>query len=480
MQNSNNLIFTKSIINGEEVASSSTFDVFNPYTDEKIAAISDSTEKDWEMAVKAAHQAFDKWKKTTAKERSSILLKWYALLQDNKQELAELMSLESGKVISECLGEVDYGASFVQWFGEEAKRTYGLTIPEFSSDRRVKVIRQPVGVIAAITPWNFPLAMITRKIAPALAAGCTVIVRPSSVTPLTALALQHLADQAGFSKGVINTLVNSKASEAGRFFCEHPLISKISFTGSTQVGKILAEQASSTLKKVSLELGGNAPLIVFEDAQIDKAVQSAVEAKFRFAGQTCVCINRILVHEKIYDVFVKKLVEKVEQLPVGDPSEKENKIGPLINKDVLPKMEEFVKDAEEKGGKILCGGRQEKNNIFMPTVIGNASSEMRFAKEEIFGPLAPVYKFSSYEEAIRMANDTIYGLASYIYTDDLNTSIRAAEELEYGMVGINEGLISSETVPFGGIKQSGYGREGSKYGIEDYTHIKYICTGNVG
>lgn len=480
MKNSNNLIFTKSIINGEEAGSSSTFDVFNPYTDEKIAAISDSTEKDWEMAVKAAHQAFDKWKKTTAKERSAILLKWYALLQENKQELAELMSLESGKVISECLGEVDYGASFVQWFGEEAKRTYGLTIPEYSSDRRVKVIRQPVGVVAAITPWNFPLAMITRKIAPALAAGCTVIVRPSSVTPLTALALQHLADQAGFPKGVINTLVNAKASEAGRFFCEHPLISKISFTGSTQVGKILAEQASSTLKKVSLELGGNAPLIVFEDAQIEKAVQSAVEAKFRFAGQTCVCINRILVHEKIYDVFVKKLVEKVEQLPVGDPSQKENKIGPLINKDVLPKMEEFIKDAEEKGGKVLCGGRQEKNNIFMPTVIGNASSEMRFAKEEIFGPLAPVFKFASYEEAIRMANDTIYGLASYIYTDDLNTSIRAAEELEYGMVGINEGLISSETVPFGGIKQSGYGREGSKYGIEDYTHIKYICTGNVG
>lgn len=479
MKKSHNLIFTKSIINGEEVGSSSTFDVLNPYTDKKIASIHDSTEEDWENAVQAAHQTFDTWKRTTAKERSSILLKWHELLQENKQELAELMSLESGKVISECLGEVDYGASFVQWFGEEAKRNYGLTIPEFSTDRRVRVIRQPVGVVAAITPWNFPLAMITRKIAPALAAGCTVIVRPSSVTPLTALALQHLADKAGFPKGVIHTIVNAKASEAGKFFCEHKLISKISFTGSTKVGKILAKQASSTLKKVSLELGGNAPLIVFEDAQIDKAVQSAVKAKFRFAGQTCVCINRILVHEKVYDSFVKKFVEEVKQLPVGDPSKEENKIGPLIHKDVLPKMEDFIKDAEEKGGKVLCGGKRESNNIFMPTVIGNATSEMRFSKEEIFGPLAPVFKFSSFEEAIRMANDTIYGLASYIYTDDLNTSIRAAEELEYGMVGINEGLISSETVPFGGIKQSGYGREGSKYGIEDYTHIKYICTGNV-
>src|SRR5690625_1583564 len=354
MESFKDIIFTRSYINGEWVEREETFDVFNPYTEERIVSLADASEEQWEEAVQAAHNAFEPWKRLTAKERSSILLKWYDLLQENKEKIAGLMSLESGNVIGECLSEVDYGASFIQWFGEEAKRVYGLTIPEFSSDRRVKVIRQPVGVIAAITPWNFPLAMITRKIAPALAAGCTVIVRPSSVTPLTALALQHLADQAGFSKGVINTLVNSKASEAGRFFCEHPLISKISFTGSTQVGKILAEQASSTLKKVSLELGGNAPLIVFEDAQIDKAVQSAVEAKFRFAGQTCVCINRILVHEKIYDVFVKKLVEKVEQLPVGDPSEKENKIGPLINKDVLPKMEEFVKDAEEKGGKILC------------------------------------------------------------------------------------------------------------------------------
>ncbi|HLR00495.1 MAG TPA: NAD-dependent succinate-semialdehyde dehydrogenase [Sphingobacterium sp.] len=479
MESFKDIIFTRSYINGEWVEREETFDVFNPYTEERIVSLADASEEQWEEAVQAAHNAFEPWKRLTAKERSSILLKWYDLLQENKEKIAGLMSLESGKVIGECLSEVDYGASFIQWFGEEAKRVYGLTIPEFSVDRRVKVIRQPIGVVAAITPWNFPLAMITRKIAPALAVGCTVVIRPSSVTPLTALALSYYAEKAGFPKGVINTIVNAEASQAGKFLCGHPHISKISFTGSTEVGKILAKQSASTLKKVSLELGGNAPLIVFKDADIKNAVESAITAKFRFAGQTCVCINRILVHRDIYNHFTKKLTEEVQKLKTGDPSLKENQIGPLISKEVLPKMERFIKDAQEKGGEILCGGTKEKNNIFSPTVIGNANHKMRFAQEEIFGPIAPIFKFDSFEEAIHMANDTIYGLAAYLYTDDINTAIRASEQLQYGMIGINEGLISSETVPFGGIKESGYGREGSKYGIEDYTQLKYICTGNV-
>lgn len=479
MESFKDIIFTRSYINGEWVESEETFDVFNPYTEERIVSPGDASEEQWEEAVQAAHNAFEPWKRLTAKERSSILLKWYDLLQENKEKIAGLMSLESGKVIGECLSEVDYGASFIQWFGEEAKRVYGLTIPEFSVDRRTKVIRQPIGVVAAITPWNFPLAMITRKVAPALAVGCTVVIRPSSVTPLTALALSYYAEKAGFPKGVINTIVNAEASQAGKFLCAHPHISKISFTGSTKVGKILAKQSASTLKKVSLELGGNAPLIVFKDADIKNAVKSAITAKFRFAGQTCVCINRILVHRDIYNPFIKRLTEEVQKLKSGDPSLKENQIGPLINKEVLPKMENFIKDAQEKGGEILCGGTKGKNNIFSPTVIGNANRKMRFAQEEIFGPIAPVFKFDSFEEAIHMANDTIYGLAAYLYTDDINTAIHASEQLQYGMIGVNEGLISSETVPFGGIKESGYGREGSKYGIEDYTQLKYICIGNV-
>lgn len=479
MKDIKDILFDSSFLDGDWTDSEQTFDVINPYSNEIITSVKDSLPEQWESAVKSASKAFESWKSLSAKERSSILLRWYSLLLDHKNELAHLMSVESGKPITECLGEVDYGLSFIQWFGEEAKRIYGDTMPGFTSDRRVQIIRQPIGVVAAITPWNFPLAMITRKVAPALAVGCTVVIRPSAETPLTALAINHFADKAGFPKGVINTIITKDANKVGRFLCEHPKISKLSFTGSTRIGQLLAVQSASTLKKLSLELGGNAPFIVFDDAHLENAVKGAVAAKFRFAGQTCVCINRILVQEKIYPAFVKRFAEEVQKLKLGDPLSPKTQIGPLIRPKVLDKMADFITDAKNKGGEILCGGSVDSNNTFSPTVISEANEKMIFAKEEIFGPIAPVFRFKNFDEAISMANNTIYGLASYVYTENINTAILASEQLEYGMVGINEGIISSEMVPFGGVKQSGYGREGSKYGTEDYTIIKYICTGNV-
>ena len=473
MEEYRQLLFSKSYINGEWVSEQTeTFEVLNPADGSLIAEVSNGNGHTVSQAIDAAHSAFKPWSRKSAKERSVIMQRWYAMIIENREYIAKIMTLESGKPIHESRGEVDYGAAFIQWFAEEAKRLYGDIIPGYTADRRIMVIKQPIGVVGAITPWNFPLAMITRKVSPALAAGCTVVVRPSEETPLTALAIAHLAEKAGFPKGVFNVVVGIDASAMGKVLCESPLVSKISFTGSTRVGQILSTQCVSTLKKLSLELGGNAPFIVFEDADIDAAVKGAIAGKFRFSGQTCVCVNRILVQEKIYDVFTAKFVKAVSELRPGNGMDEEVNIGPLINKKAISRVESLVEDAVKKGGKILIGGKRMDDHFFLPTVIGDAKAEMDFAKEEIFGPVAPIFKFSSDEEAIHLANDTIYGLASYFYTNDLKRSWKISEALEYGIVGINEGLISSEVAPFGGVKYSGSGREGSKYGIEDYIENK--------
>ena len=405
--------------------------------------------------------------------------KWHDLIIDNSDALAEIMTLECGKPIKESKGEVSYGAAFVKWFAEEGKRTYGDIIPTHSEDRRLIVIKQAVGVVGAITPWNFPLAMITRKVAPALAAGCTVVIRPTEEAPLTALAIAHLSNVAGFPPGVINVVIGKDAVGMGKFLCESIKVKKISFTGSTRVGKILMSQSSSTLKKLSLELGGNAPFIVFDDADIDKAIDGVIVSKFRNSGQTCVCANRILIHEKIYDQFSQKLVKIISKLKVGNGMDKGVNIGPMININAIKKIKGFLEDSINKGGKILIGGKIIGKYFFEPTVISNASLEMNFSKEEIFGPIVPLFKFSSDKQAVNMANDTSYGLASYFYSQNVSRCWKVAEELEYGMVGINEGLISTELAPFGGVKFSGFGREGSRYGIEDYLDIKYMCFGNI-
>ncbi len=474
------LLFDKSYVNGEwTTEGSASFDVLNPANKEKVATVADGGVPITEKAIKVAHNAFESWQKTTAKYRAAILEKWNDLILEHRDELAKIMTLECGKPIAESKGEVAYGAAFVKWFAEEGKRTYGDVIPPHTEDRRLVVIKQAVGVVAAITPWNFPLAMITRKVAPALAAGCTVIIRPTYETPLTALALAHLAEKAGFPPGVVNVVVGKNSAAMGKVFCESDLVKKISFTGSTRIGQILMEQSAGTLKKLSLELGGNAPFIVFEDADLDKAIAGAIVSKFRNSGQTCVCVNRILVHEKVYDAFTAKLIKAVTALKVGNGLSTGINIGPMINTKAVESTTAFVEDAQQKGGVILTGGKAIDDCFFEPTVIGNASNEMLFSKEEIFGPVAPIYKFSSDEEAIEMANDTVYGLASYFYSESVSRCWKVAEALEYGMVGINEGLISTEVAPFGGVKFSGHGREGSKYGIEDYLEIKYLCFGNI-
>ena len=399
------------------------------------------------------------------------------LILDNKNELAKLITLECGKPINESIGEVLYGASFIKWFAEEGKRTYGEVIPTTHENKRMIVIKQPIGVVSAITPWNFPLAMITRKIAPALAAGCSVIVMPSYETPLTALYLANLTSKAGFPKGVINFIVGKDVSSMGKILCNSKIVKKISFTGSTRVGKILSKQSSSTLKKLSLELGGNAPVIVFDDADIDKAVDGTISSKFRNSGQTCVCVNRIFVHKKIHDKFVSKLIEKVKKLKIGNGLQKDTSIGPMINGSAIKKNIDLLNDSISKGGSVLTGGKIIKNNFFEPTVIVNANMKMHFFKEEIFGPIAPIYKFENDKEVIEMANNTDYGLAAYFFSENISRCWKTAEKLEYGMIGINEGLISTEVAPFGGMKYSGYGREGSKYGILNYLEIKYLCFG---
>ncbi|MCX0339536.1 NAD-dependent succinate-semialdehyde dehydrogenase [Acinetobacter radioresistens] len=481
MQLKNSGLFKQQVfIDGQwlEAEQNKSFAVINPATGETIAHVPSVSEQQVVKAVEAADQALQSWKQTTAKERSILLKKWYQLMIEHQEDLAIILSTEQGKPMTESRGEILYGASFIEWFAEEAKRTYGDVIPHDKQGRRLLVIRQPVGVVAAITPWNFPNAMITRKVGPALAAGCTVVIKPASETPLSALALVALAEEAGIPKGVINVVTGS-AREIGGILTQHPLVRKVSFTGSTAIGKLLMQQCSSTMKKISMELGGNAPFIVFEDADLDKAVEGAIASKFRNSGQTCVCTNRILAQNSIYDTFVEKLAAAVAKLKVAPAFEPGAEQGPLINEKAVEKIQEHIDDATSKGAKVIYGGQRHQlgQTFFEPTVLTDVTPDMQVAQDETFGPLAPVFRFTEEAEAIRMANDTEFGLASYIYTQNLSRAWRVSEALEYGMVGINEGLISTEVAPFGGIKESGCGREGSKYGIEDYQELKYLCMG---
>jgi succinate-semialdehyde dehydrogenase/glutarate-semialdehyde dehydrogenase len=432
------------------------------------------------QAITAAHTAIPDWRNKLAKERAAIMRHWFNLIMENQQDLAMLMTAEQGKPLAESKGEVAYGASFIEWFAEEAKRVYGDVIPEPIPGRRIVVIKQPIGVVGVITPWNFPIAMITRKIAPALAVGCTVVIKPAAVTPFCALALAELAERAGIPKGVIN-VVTGRPKEIGAELTANPLVRKLSFTGSTPIGKSLMAQSASNVQKVSLELGGNAPFIVFDDADIDAAVMGAIASKYRNTGQTCVCANRLLIQEGIYDEFAAKLGQAVSQLKVGDGLKGETQQGPLINMAAVEKVESHISDAVTQGAKVVCGGQRHAlgGTFFEPTVLTGVTPTMLIASEETFGPVAPLFRFKTEEEAIALANDTPFGLASYFYTRDLGRAWRVAEGLEYGMVGINEGIISTEVAPFGGIKESGLGREGSKYGIDEYLEIKYVCMGGI-
>ena len=479
MLNNADLLKNAGYINGEWTGSESDkrFEVTNAFSKEVICTLPDMGVKETNDAIEAANNSWSNWRSKTAKERALILKKWFDLIIDNQEDLAILMTAEQGKPLAEAKGEVTYGASFIEWFAEEGKRTYGDIIPTPANDRRILVIKQPIGVVAAITPWNFPIAMITRKCAPALAAGCPVVIKPASETPLSALALAELADQAGVPKGVLNVVVGTKSSEIGLALTNSPIVRKLSFTGSTAVGKILTRNCADTMKKVSMELGGNAPFIVFDDANLDSAVAGAMISKFRNTGQTCVCSNRILVQEGIYDDFVSMLSEAVKTLNVGNGMEEGINQGPLINENALKKVQDHISDALGKGAVLVTGGKPHSSGgtMFEPTIIGNVTTSMKVASEETFGPLAPIFKFSTEEEAIRMANDTEFGLASYFYTNNINRIWRVSEALEYGMVGVNEGVISNEVAPFGGVKESGLGREGSHYGIDDFLELKYIC-----
>lgn len=474
----------KAYINGAFVNANSgeTFSVTNPFNGEEIGKLADCGATETEAAIQAASKAFKIWKNYTAGKRARILKAWYQLQLEHANDLAQILTIEQGKPLAESKGEIRYGASFVEWFAEEARRIYGDTIPGHAADKRIITIKQPVGVVAAITPWNFPSAMITRKVAPALAAGCTVVIKPAELTPLSATALAQLAHEAGFPPGVINIVTSNKAEEVGKTMTASPLVRKLSFTGSTRVGKILMKQCVDTVKKVSMELGGNAPFIVFDDADIDDAVAGAVAAKFRNAGQTCVCANRIFVQEKVYTEFAEKFTVAVKNQKIGSGIEKDTVVGPMIEEKAVQFVESVVADAQNKGGQILTGGKRvgdENSLIFEPTVITEVNSNMDLFSKEIFGPIAPVFKFETEEEVINLANDTNYGLASYFYGRDYARIWRVAEALEYGMVGINTGMISTTVAPFGGIKESGFGREGSKYGMDDYLEIKYMCWGGV-
>ena len=478
-----NLLQTKIFIGGRFAESSgkSTFEVYNPATQEVIATVSNATKEDTLHAIDEAAKAFKTWSGTSVLERSEVLKKWYQLIIRNKSDLAYILTTEQGKPLTEARGEIDYAASFVEWFAEECRRTYGDVIPSPDNSKRLMTIKQPVGVVAAITPWNFPAAMVTRKIAPAIAAGCTVVLKPAEDTPLTALALAQLASDAGLPEGVLNIVPTIHYKEIGEILTTHPAIAKVSFTGSTEVGRILMKQSASTLKKLSLELGGNAPCIVFDDADMDIAIKGSIASKYRNAGQTCVCANRILVQKNIYPLFIQKYKEAVEQFVVGNGTEANVTIGPLINKDAIDKVEELLKDATSAGAEIILGGRRSDKGalFFQPTIITNCNHQMRLGKEEIFGPVSSVFLFDTDEDAVQMANDTEYGLAAYFFTQNLNRSIRISEQLQYGIIGVNDGIISTAEAPFGGIRQSGFGKEGSFYGIEEYQITKYICTGNL-
>jgi succinate-semialdehyde dehydrogenase / glutarate-semialdehyde dehydrogenase len=464
-----------------DASSGDTVKVTNPATRGVLGTVPSFGAVETRAAIDAAHEAFPAWAARTAKDRAKLLRAWHDLMLAHADDLATLMTAEQGKPLAEAKGEVLYAAAFIEWFGEEAKRVYGDVIPGHQPDKRIFVLRQPVGVVAAITPWNFPAAMITRKAGPALAAGCTFVCKPAMQTPYSALAMAELAHRAGIPPGVFNVITGS-ASVLGGEMTSNPVVRKLTFTGSTEVGKKLMAQCSGTLKKVSLELGGNAPFIVFDDADLDLAVEGAIASKYRNTGQTCVCANRLLVQEGVYEAFVTKLVDAVRKLRVGDGLQGATEQGPLIDDKAVAKVEEHIADALAKGGQVALGGKRHAlgGTFFEPTVITHVKPNMLVAREETFGPVAPVFPFRDEREAVRMANDTEFGLASYFYTKDLARALRVAERLEYGIVGLNTGLISTEVAPFGGVKESGIGREGSKYGILDYTELKYLCIGGIG
>ena len=475
------LLKDRAFLAGEWVESDrdARFPVTNPARGDVLAEVADMSPAALARAIAAGEQARHGWAARSGKERAAVLRRMYELMVEHAEDLARILTAEMGKPLAEAKGEILYGASFVEWFGEEAKRVYGQTIPGHQPDKRITVIRQPVGVVGAITPWNFPNAMIARKLAPALAVGCSFIVRPASETPLSALAIAEIAARAGLPEGVLSVLPSTASADYGRGFCENPLLRKLTFTGSTEVGRILLRQAADRVVKCSMELGGNAPFIVFDDADIDAAVAGAMTAKYRNNGQTCVCANRIYVQDSVHDAFAEKLAAKVAAMRVGDGFDPEVTAGPLISEAALRKVEEHVADATGKGARIVQGGARHVlgGNFFEPTVLTGVTREMRITREETFGPVAPLYRFADEADVIEQANDTIFGLAAYFYARDLNRVTRVAEALEYGMVGVNTGLISTEVAPFGGIKQSGLGREGSSHGIDDYLEMKYICTG---
>jgi succinate-semialdehyde dehydrogenase/glutarate-semialdehyde dehydrogenase len=470
------------LVAGEWVAADDggTIVVDNPSTGAVVGSVPNMGVAETRHAIEFANAALPAWRTKTAKERAVILRRWFDLMMANQDDLAAIMTAEQGKPLAEAKGEIAYAASFIEWFAEEGKRIYGDTIPGFTTDKRIVVLKQPIGVCAAITPWNFPAAMITRKAGPALAAGCTMVVKPASQTPLSALALAVLAERAGVPKGVLSVVTGS-ASAIGGEMTSNPIVRKVTFTGSTEVGKKLMAQSASTVKRTSMELGGNAPFIVFDDADIDAAVKGAMASKYRNAGQTCVCVNRILAQDKIYDTFVARLSEAVRALKIGDGFEACVMIGPLINMAAIERVEEHVSDSVSRGARVVVGGKRHAlgRTFYEPTVLADTTPDMLIFREETFGPVAPVFRFKMEEEAIRLANDTEFGLAAYFYGRDIGRIWRVAEALEYGMIGINEGIISTEVAPFGGMKESGNGREGSKYGIEDYLEIKYLCMGGI-
>ena len=478
------LLRSQLYINGDwvDADSGATMGVFNPATREQITAIPNAGADETWRAIEAADVAFATWRQLVAKERSAILKRWYQLIMENQEDLAQLMTAEQGKPLAESRGEVAYGAAFVEWFAEEGRRVYGDTISANNPNQRIVTLKQPVGVVAAITPWNFPIAMITRKVAPALAAGCTIVLKPATETPLCALALAELGQRAGMPAGVFSVVAGNNARAIGGEMTGNPTVRKLTFTGSTEIGKVLMEQCAGTVKKTSMELGGNAPFIVFDDADLDAAVVGAMASKYRNAGQTCVCANRILVQESVFDAFAEKLVAAVQDLKVGNGADEGVTIGPLINDDAFQKVSAIVDQATANGATVLTGGagtEAKGQNFYQPTVLANVDDSMDVYNEEIFGPIAPLFKFSTEEEAIRIGNDTPFGLSAYFYARDIGRIWRVSEGLDYGIVGINEGIISTEVAPFGGVKESGIGREGSKYGIDDYLEIKYLCMGGV-
>ncbi|CAM8629723.1 PutA NAD-dependent aldehyde dehydrogenases [Paracoccaceae bacterium] len=473
------LLVEQAYIAGEWVnaADGKTFAVTNPARGDVIANVADMTRADAKRAIEVADKARHEWAARTGKERAAVMRKWFDLMVENADDLAAILTAEMGKPLAEAKGEVLYGASFIEWFGEEAKRVYGETIPGHQRDKRITVLKQPIGVATSITPWNFPNAMIARKVGPALAVGCGIVARPAAETPLSALAMAVLAERAGVPKGVFSVITSSRSSDIGKEFCENPRVRKLTFTGSTEVGRILLRQAADQVLKCSMELGGNAPFIVFDDADLDKAVEGAMISKFRNNGQTCVCANRIYVQAGVYDAFAAKLAAAVGKLNVGDGLKTGITTGPLINMDAVEKVQEHISDVISGGGKVLTGGKTHSlgGTFFEPTVLTGVTNDMKVATEETFGPVAPLFKFETEEEVIHLANNTIFGLASYFYARDIGRITRVQEALEYGMVGVNTGLISTEVAPFGGVKQSGLGREGSHHGIEDYMEMKYVC-----